>query len=178
MTCIVGLETKNGVVIGGDSAAVNGWGDIHASRLKKVFKRGEFLIGYTTSFRMGQLIQYKLSIEQQKNEQSDLEYLATTFIDAVRDCLKDGGFRKVENDQEEGGQFLVGYKSKLYRVDEDFQVNSSTDGYMAVGCGARFALGSVWSNENLSPKNKVKQALKAAEYFSNGVCGPYHIMSC
>lgn len=177
LTCIVGLETETGIIIGGDSAAANGW-DIHASRLKKVFKQGEFLIGYTSSFRMGQLLQYKLSVEQQKNEQSDLEYLATTFIDAVRECLKEGGFRTVENEQESGGQFLVGYKGKLYAVDSDFQVNSSVDGFMAVGCGASFALGSMWSNQNLSPKKRVKKALKAAGHFSNGVCGPYRVMSC
>lgn len=174
MTCIVGLETKSGVLIGGDSAAANGW-EIDTTRLKKVFRNGKFLIGYTTSFRMGQLLQYKLSVKPQKKKQSDLEYLATTFIDAVRKCLKDGGFKKVENEQEKGGQFLVGYKGILYIVDSDFQVNSSIDGFMAVGCGSDFALGSLWDTRNLSPKKRVRQALKAAGHFSNGVCGPYYI---
>ena len=59
MTCIVGLETPNGIMMGCDSAAVGG-GNIFTTRLKKVFKRGKFLIGYSTSFRMGQVIQYKL----------------------------------------------------------------------------------------------------------------------
>ena len=142
MTCIVGLETNKGVMIGADSASVGGL-DIEATRLKKVFRRGEFIIGYTTSFRMGQLLQYKLSVEKQKKKQKDLEYLATTFIDAVRECLKVGGFRKVENEQEEGGNFLVGYKDKLYTVWGDFQVNSSTNGFNVVGCGYAYALGNL-----------------------------------
>lgn len=174
MSCIIGLETKKGVMIGCDSAAASGW-NIHTSRLSKVFECGKFLIGYTSSFRMGQLLQYKLAVEQQRNEQSDLAYLATTFVDAVRECLSTGGFKKVENEQEEGGVFLVGYKGKLYAVYSDFQVNTSTDGYSAVGCGADFALGNMWSSKNLPPKKRIKQALKAAGYFSNGVCGPYHI---
>lgn len=177
MTCIVGLETENGVIIGGDSAATDGGWDISITRLNKVFRRGEFLIGYTTSFRMGQLLQYKLSVEQQKGERSDLEYLATTFIDSVRKCLKEGGFSKIENKQEEGGQFLVGYRKKLYLVDSDFQVNTHVDGYAAVGCGARFALGSMWNNKHLSPEERVKQALKTAGHFSSGVCEPYFVMS-
>lgn len=37
MTCIVGIETKNGVIIGGDSASSGGY-DITSTRLKKVFK--------------------------------------------------------------------------------------------------------------------------------------------
>lgn len=173
MTCIVGLEIKNNVIIGCDSAAANGW-NIYASRLRKVFRVGNFLIGYTTSFRMGQLLQYKLVVTEQQSSQDDLEYLATTFIDAVRECMKGGGFRTVENEQEAGGQFLVGYKNKLYEVASDFQVNSSASGYMAIGCGADFALGSLFSNEHLPHDKRIEQALKAADNFSNGVCGPYH----
>ncbi len=176
MTCIVGLETDNGVIIGGDSAAANGW-DIHASRLEKVFKCGNFLIGYTSSFRMGQLLQYGLWVPKQEDGQSDLEYLAITFIDDARNCLKKGGFRTVENEQESGGEFLLGYKDKLYVISSDFQVNSSTDGYTAIGCGAGFALGNMWSSSHLPPEKRILQALEAAGHFSNGVCAPYFMVS-
>lgn len=175
MTCIVGLETEKGVLIGGDSASSDGW-NMNITRLRKVFKRGEFLIGYTTSFRMGQLLEYRLSVKQQEKEQSDLEYLATAFIDAVRGCLKDGGFKKVENEQEEGGTFLVGYKGQLYMVGADFQVNSSTDGFMAVGCGREYALGNILSSKNLLSKKRVEQALEAASRFSNSVREPFYII--
>lgn len=168
MTCIIGIETEKGILMGCDSAAASGW-DVHATRLKKVFRRGEFLIGYTASFRMGQLLQYKLNVGPQGSEQDDLEYLATTFIDAVRECLKNGGFAKVENERQEGGQFLVGYRGRLYEVDSDFQVNSSQDGYMAIGCGAPYALGNLYSN-----KGNMLTALEAAEHFSNGVRRPFY----
>lgn len=178
MTCIVGLETPDGVWMGGDSAAAEGW-NIYTSRLLKVFRRGQFLIGYTTSFRMGQLLQYRLSVEPQARGQTDLEYMATTFVDAVRDCLKSGGFAKVENEQWEGGQFLVGYRTELYIVDSDFQVNSSDDTYTAIGCGANVALGALWTgmwfNERLDPEQRIKKALEAAGHFSNGVREPYFV---
>jgi len=175
MTCIVGLETEQGVIIGADSAASAGW-DGWVTRLKKVFRRGDFLIGYTSSFRMGQLLQYKLDVSVQKEGQEDLEFLTTTFIDAVRTCLKDGGFAKVENLVEQGGRFLVGYRGKLYVVSSDFQVNMSRDGYQAVGCGASYALGNLLNSGDLLPKVRVRQALKAAAHFSNGVCGPFNIL--
>lgn len=161
--------------MGGDSASTGDW-ETDKTRLKKVFNRGQFLIGYSTSFRMGQILQYKLVVKEQTDDQSDLEYLSTTFIDAARACLKAGGFRKTENEQEEGGEFLVGYKDKLYTVGPDFQVNTNTDGFTAIGCGANFALGNMWGSSNKSPEKRVKQALKAAGHFSNGVCGPYHIL--
>ncbi len=175
MTCIVGLEIDDGVIIGGDSASASGW-DMNVSRLEKVFRRGEFLIGYTSSFRMGQLLQYRLSVEPQQDGQSDLSYLATDFVDAVRGCLKDGGFRVVQNEQESGGQFLVGYKGQLYMIASDFQVNSSVDGYTAIGCGANFALGSMFANKALPPEERVRHALAAAGHFSNGVCPPYNLL--
>lgn len=174
MTCIVGLETEDSVIIGADSAAVGGL-DIISSKLEKVFRRGDFLIGYTTSFRMGQLLQYKLDVEPQKVKQTDLEYLSTTFIDAVRKCLKDGGYAEVKNEKEDGGTFLIGYNKKLYVVYDDFQVNQPRNKTWAVGCGHAYALGSIFSNKYLSPKGRIKEALSAAEKFSAGVQGPFII---
>lgn len=177
MTCIVGLETKKGVMMGCDSAAVSvDYHSINKTRLKKVFKRGEFLIGYTSSFRMGQLLQYQLSVDQQKNEQSDLEYLSITFVDAVRDCLDKGGFRQKKDEVETGGTFLVGYKKQLYKVQGDFSVLSSQDGFMVAGSGESYALGKLWQN-NSKLKARILEALKAAAYFNITVCKPYYIMT-
>lgn len=174
MTCIVGLEQNGKVYIGADSAAATNW-EIYQTRLNKVFRCGGFLIGYTTSFRMGQLLQYKLDVEPQGEGIGDLEFMATIFVDAVRKCLSDGGFTKVENSQEEGGSFLVGYKGNLYAIDSDFQVNTYRDGYHAVGCGAKFALGNMHGTKGKKAKRRIKNALMAAGHFSNGVCEPYFI---
>ena len=172
MTCVVGLKAKEGVFIGSDSAATEGW-NIYASVLQKVFFCGKFLIGYTSSFRMGQLLQYKLKLTEQCGL-DDLEYMVTVFADAVRHCLKEGGFAKVENSQETGGDFLVGYRGHLYIVNSDFQVNMSHDGYFAIGCGAHYAMGSMWETEQQNPEVRIINALKAAGHFSNGVCPPYY----
>jgi len=93
MTCIVGfIDKNNDVYIGGDSAGVSGL-EIHERKDVKVFHTGNFLIGYTSSYRMGQLLRFKLKVEDQKPSQSDYEYMCTNFIDAVRKCLKlDNGF--------------------------------------------------------------------------------------
>jgi 20S proteasome alpha/beta subunit len=59
MTCIIGLEAGDDVYVGGDSESANGW-DIKVSRLRKVFRVGDFLIGYTGFRRSAQLIEYFL----------------------------------------------------------------------------------------------------------------------
>lgn len=60
MTCIVGLVDQGNVWIGGDSAGVGGY-DLMLRADQKVFRNGDFLMGFTSSFRMGQLLRYKLS---------------------------------------------------------------------------------------------------------------------
>lgn len=60
MTRVVGLVRQGRVYMGVDSAAVQGW-TRRASQVSKVFRRGPFLIGYTTSFRMGQFLEHHLA---------------------------------------------------------------------------------------------------------------------
>jgi ATP-dependent protease HslVU (ClpYQ) peptidase subunit len=61
MTCIVGMVENGKVYIGGDSAGVSGF-DYHIREDQKVFQNGDMIFGFTSSFRMGQLLQYSLKI--------------------------------------------------------------------------------------------------------------------
>ncbi len=176
MTCIVAVEHEGKVYMGGDSMGTNGW-DAHVIEFKKVFHKpslsGKFLFGYTTSFRMGQLLQFELSIPQQE-EESDMNYMVTKFVPAVQKLFKDKGFSKVENNQEEGGSFLVGYKGKVYQVENDFQVMRHRNGLYAVGCGRDYALGSLATSQG-GIMERILTALVVAGEFSIGVCGPYYV---
>lgn len=176
MTCVVGLVDKGVVHIGVDSAAVQGW-TRRASRVTKVFRRGPFLIGYTTSFRMGQLLQHHLDVPPQEPTQDDVAYLVTHFIEKVRTLLKEKGFTKVEQNTEKGGQFLVGYRGRLYTVESDFQVGEHFDGYEVIGSGADFALGAMRALAHLPAKQRIRKALEIASHFNMGVCPPFTIMS-
>ncbi len=57
MTCIVGVTDGTEVVLGGDSAGVS----IETRQLevranRKVFRRQDYVFGYSGSFRMGQIL--------------------------------------------------------------------------------------------------------------------------
>ena len=178
MTCIVGVPQGSGrVVMGADSAGVSGW-DLIVRADAKVFERGPFLMGFTSSFRMGQLLRYRLDVPEHPDDMPDLEYLSTAFVDAVRECLGSGGWRKKENEREEGGAFLVGYRGRVYEVSSDFQVGESVAGYAACGCGAQVALGALHalSESGLTAATRVRRALVAAEALSAGVRGPFVIL--
>lgn len=178
MTCIVGVETEKGVLIGGDSAGTGGWSQtIRAD--EKVWRAGEFVYGFTSSFRMGQLLRYNLNLprrpEKSIGQDARDKWMTTEFIDAVRTTLKSGGYAKVENGVEEGGEFLVGWRGSLYRICSDFQVGRSARGEVAVGSGGEIARGALFASKG-EPRVRVKLALEAASLFNAAVAPPFKIL--
>jgi hypothetical protein len=179
MTCIAGVVGDDGrVYIGGDSARVAGW-SITPRADAKVFRRGEWVFGFTSSFRMGQLIRYSLKLPEPPKRDLD-RFMATAFVDALRACLKAGGFAEVEHNVESGGTFLVGLRGRLYMVDHDFQAGRSARGFDAVGCGrdeARGALYALHKLKALSPRARVRLALEATAEQNGGVCPPFVVIA-
>jgi ATP-dependent protease HslVU (ClpYQ) peptidase subunit len=176
MTCIAGLIDNGKVYIGGDSAGVSpSTYGLTVRADSKVFKKGEFIFGFTSSFRMGQLLRYKLHTPYHRPEMPVDEYMNTEFVDAIRTCLKEGGYAQVDKGEESGGVFLVGYRGRLFKIDSDYQVAEGVDNMAACGCGEAIALGSLFSTANfeMAPEMRVKNALTAAERFSAGVRGPF-----
>lgn len=174
MTCIIGLVDNGKVYMGGDSMSSNGT-DGRVTRLRKVFRREQFLIGYTTSFRMGQLLQHSLGVPTQKDDQSNMEYMVTTFIDTIRKLFKDKGYAEVKDNKEKGGRFLVGYKGQLYKIDGDFQVNEYEDNFDACGCGTDYAMAAMKALEGRPPQERILKSLEIAAYFSGAVAGPFYV---
>lgn len=135
MTCIAALKhPKLGIFMGADSAGSSG-NDLTLRSDKKVFKNGEMLIGCTSSFRMLDLLKYKLVVPGPQLSMSNHEYMATQFVDEVRKVFKDGGFLKKEKEEELGGTFIVGYRDEIFCIDSDFQVECPLDNFFACGCG-------------------------------------------
>lgn len=174
MTCIVGVLDKSGIYIGGDSAGVAGL-DLRIRRDPKVFVRGEFIYGYTSSFRMGQLLRYSFAAPDRSAKHSVHDYIYGPWIEAVRKCFKDGGYARTDSNVDSGGCFIVGYQGHLFAVESDFQVAEYPEGFAAVGCGADFALGTVHALAGAvdDPRRLVTRALETAEYFSAGVRRPF-----
>jgi ATP-dependent protease HslVU (ClpYQ) peptidase subunit len=178
MTCVVALKHGGRVYMGADSAGVGGWYSRQNRMDPKIYRVGSMLIGFTTSFRMGQLLGYGLTAPHHHADVAIEKYMATTFIDAVRSCLKAGGWAEKEKDQERGGNFLVAYKGRVFEVQSDYQVAESVDAFNAVGCGQDLALGSLFTSERWTypePRERVRLALEAAAAFSAGVHPPFLI---
>lgn len=182
MSCIVGLISGKDVYLGGDSAGVSGL-DVTVRADEKVFRKGGMIFGFTTSFRMGQILRYCLEIPQQQGDQDDYTYLCSSFIDAVIKCLAEKGFARTKDGEKIGGSFLLGYKSSLYRIDPDFQVGRSAQCYESIGCGAYYAKGALFTlthhfgkTAKRGAKENIEIALSAAAMHCAGVCKPFVVL--
>src|SRR5471030_3332722 len=107
MTCVIALKADGIVYMGADSLGSN----LYTKRARidpKIYRVGDFMFGFTTSFRMGQLLGHAFKAPDRDPRVATEKFMSTVFIDAVRECLKTGGFAKKENETEEGGNFQIG----------------------------------------------------------------------
>lgn len=114
---LVGMVHHGTVTLGGDSASTNAWSQQNIRCDLKVFRRGEFLFGCTSSSRMTDLLRSSLEIpvsSEFAHPDALEEYMTTAFIDAVRACFKAGGYAKQKHERGKGGTFLVGVQGACF----------------------------------------------------------------
>lgn len=133
MTCIIGVEYNGSVYIAGD---LQGTGhNIKVTHdFSKVFYKGEIVIGNTTSYRFGQLLEFVLANPVVPKNTSEIQkWLVTTVVPDIAKVLK-------ENDWSGGGNCLIGVRDQLWELQPDFSVLRVTNGYAAIGSGTEYAL--------------------------------------
>lgn len=100
MTAIVGVVHDGKVLIGADSGGVGGW-TVRIRKDAKVFANGPYVMGFTTSFRMGQILRW--GFKPAAPGRGSLErFMCTTWVDAARKALSDGGWAKKEAERDLG----------------------------------------------------------------------------
>lgn len=176
MTCIVGVAAKGKVWMGADSAGVAATWELHTRPDQKMFQRGPMLVGFAGSFRVGQLMQYTFVMPPHPAGASEMEYLIGHFVPAFRACCRDGGVVMTPGDDHMPTGFLLGYRGRLYTLEENFQVGKSAFNHEAIGGGASQALGSLWTSRGYDPRSRVRLALESAVTYNASVKKPFKIM--
>lgn len=156
MTIIIGYTDGKNIDMIADGGAVNDTiiqNIAHPKIFKIIVGKHEMLIGYTTSFRMGQLLQFYIEEELScriLDENNVYRFLCTEFIQAVRIIFKEHGFRiTCENQQEYGGTFLIGFMGRLYTVQDNYAVLEFKKNFACIGCGEDLAIASMATLESL-----------------------------
>ena len=175
MTCIVAIIKDGDIYMGADSAATDDSGTIQRRKDAKIFKNGNFIIGCCGSLRMAELLRFSFAPPRQTIKDV-YRYMCTIFINAVRKCLIHGGLTKIHSNVEEieDSSFIVGYRGRIFIIDEDFQVGELHHHYASIGSGEDIAYGSLFTSSDLeSPEERIMFALCAAEEFNNTVRKPF-----
>lgn len=178
MTCIVAIEHNGEVWMGADSSASKN-DDIICTLNDKIFINDEFIIGYSGSFRIGQIIQYAFTPPKQNIfKQSDMQFMVVDFVDALRNIFREKGV--LINDHEgdaHDSELLVGYHGKIYTIERDFHVEKPLKNYAACGSGMTYALGAMFAmnDEDFCVKKKIEKALEASFEYSVSVRPPFVI---
>lgn len=177
MTCIVAIKSNKGVMMGADSCGCAGH-RASSVRTPKVSVVGEYLIGYTTSFRMGQILHYAMSTKKHNPKDDLFLHLVKVLIPEVRESLKAGGWLHIKENQESGGEFLLAHERRLFVVQTDFSVLEYEDDYVAVGCGEEWAVGALYAlrGTKMPHKRMLTTALEAASRFSSCVRPPFQFV--
>ena len=181
MTAIVGFVDKEQgrVWIGGDSAGTAD--DIRSIRTDpKVFFRGEMLIGFAGSFRMGQILAHHLDPPGHPKGASGFDYMVATFIPCVMKLMDDHRYGGTDEEgSAQGGQFIVGYRGSMYLIDTDYQVGTVYHPYATIASGGEICLGAMHAlhDYEFPPRERLRMALKASAEFCTTVSAPFLILA-
>ncbi len=183
MTCIVGMVENGKVVMGADSLGASGWDALHRKD-PKVFRNGQYLIGFTSSYRMGQILMVASLPKFEPGQYDEYQFMLRRFVPGIREALSAGGYIKKKDEREEGGTFLVGFNGRLFNIADDFQVAESSEDYDACGCGRPYALATMRTLKIsgrgsfiFTATGKIRWALMVAAHYSNGVGEPFTILA-
>lgn len=170
MTCICGMVRDGHVYMAGDLMGSNGFtGKVYPD--SKVFINGDFIIGYTSSFRMGQILEWNWVPPLREEGITDRQYMQFNVIESLRETFAIFGYGVKEGLESLGGNFLIGYKDSLYEMQENFSLLRIED-YAAVGSGqyhAEATLHLMCDNLDIHPFNIMQTAIGTAAHFTQSV---------
>jgi len=176
VTCIVGVRTEDGVWIGGDRAEANDK-EITIAKYPKVFRVGEFLIGWAGRILPTNLLEHAWSPPEQPASMKTFPFLATVIGQDIRKFFEE---RKCVRIADHGpaalGTALLAYRGGLFVLQDDFSVIEVESGYASEG-DYLIAMGSLHTTNRyeIHPEERVELALQAAAGLSPFVKGPFDI---
>lgn len=178
MTVIVGVEHNGGSTIAADSLSASP-AHCHRSGASKIVRheKAGLLIGFTTAWRFGQLLRYELDPPKHWQDEAGKpdadEWVATELAKAIKKTLVEAEWATKENERREGGFALIAYRGRIYRLQDEFDIVRTGEGYDAVGAGDSIALGALYALAGRTEgASRARAAVEAACRHSPWCGGP------
>jgi ATP-dependent protease HslVU (ClpYQ) peptidase subunit len=143
-------------------------------------KKEQMIFGFAGSFRSAQVIKYNLTLPVFDSDDitSEMEYLVNYLVTDIKKIHRKNGILKDENGIEESeGCLLLGWRKKLYYIDDDYAVIPSITPYATIGSGEIVSYGSLHAtlDTKLTAEDRINIALKSASTNNNFVREPFYI---
>ncbi len=175
MTCVVGIETKTGAIIGADSfIGSSAYADSKASA--KVFSHNGWTIGVAGSARFANLLEHVFEWPQAPKT-DDMGAVVRVAIDIGKAAAADdlcfsasSGQRSLES------EVMLVAAGRIYTGASNLGMYRSRRGYAAIGSGDQYALGALHATKDHPPRDRVLAALRAAAAHATTVVGPFRIL--
>lgn len=182
MTCIVAIIDGNCVVMGSDSASVEGENmSVRAGSSKSwscYVGKEEILVGFAGNFAEGNFIRYAFEWPKRKKGQEVAEWLVADVQPNIQKCLKE----RFEDRKDVPIEWvlLIGVKpGRLFVLSQCGDVQEALAPYAAIGAGFSTALGCLETldleSSSLLSWERVEMALKVSEKFHSSVRGPMNL---
>ena len=174
MTLILGAKDRKGrVFIGADKRGSDGHSYIDGQN--KLIPQHNYVVGYSGSFRVGQLIRYNEDKFQPVASDADM----FAWVNALRDLLMNHGYSKESGDEDEPMHnsvlLILATPQDVYTVDQTYQFYSMTR--YAVGCGWQYGLGHFDAQSASVPmSHRIQLAIKGAATIIQGVSPDSDVM--
>jgi ATP-dependent protease HslVU (ClpYQ) peptidase subunit len=144
MTTLAAIQGPEWVVIGADSMSTSDDGFAVAIPDGKVFKNNSVVFAGAGSVRGINIIEHDFTPPPINTKDLD-KYITRQLIPAMRRTFIEAGYEftkdaaAVENDN----VWLIAVRNQVYRVNEDYSWERSSDNFYVAGSGERFALGAI-----------------------------------
>lgn len=169
MTCIIGMCLGGSVYVAADRMASNGFTKFLVDR-PKVFRKGDFVIGYTTSFKMGQLLEFEWNPPARLVSDTDEEFIYCKVVKSFEMLFKSLDHGSKSGSHYETGEFLFAYQGKLYKHHPQGFITSSEA--MACGAGEYHAVAiidTLLTHTELSPSEMFRETMRRVSRYVEGV---------
>jgi len=154
---------------------------VFATDTPKIWRTKQAVIGVAGACCIGQTYHHFLEVPYYDNNEEIVEdWVFVDFTRALREALEAGG----RTNGEEPWTMLLGIADTLWMIDAGMGVHRCIDGIMAIGSGAPYLMGSLYTSKmlntlepgHISPAAQVQFALASADRYSSGTTEPFTIL--
>ena len=144
MTTIAAIEGPDWVVIGADSQSSDEDGFAINIPTGKVFKNNGIIFAAAGAVRGINLLEHDFTPPAVNTKDID-KYITRQLIPAMRRTFHEAGYEinKAEDSVINDNIWIVVIKGRVYRIEEDYGWERTTDNLYVAGSGERFALGAM-----------------------------------